>query len=197
MPLDELTINNAKSREKRFSLSDERGLFLHVNPSGSKLWQIKYQFACKARQVSLGPYPEVTLEMAREKRDLALLQIREGRNPSHEIKATSLWQLLEARNSFKAVALDFIKEKGSRWSERQRTNAIRWLESHIFPALGNRPIGQIEPPELFEALRKIEASGLHATADRVRMLCGQVFRYAASHGMCSGRIGRARRRRSG
>ena len=185
MPLNELTIRSAKPREKPFKLADERGLFLLVNPSGSKLWRLKYRIAGKEQLLALGAYPEVTLKTAREKRDEARLLIRDGRNPTRERKAAKLRQMLEAQNSIKAVALDFITKMGKRWSERHRVNAISRLEANIFPALGNRPIGQIEPPELLEALRKIEARGAHEMAARVRALCSQVFRYGISCGMCS------------
>ena len=47
MALDDLTIRNTKPREKPFKLFDEKGLFLLVNPAGSKLWRIKYPFAAE------------------------------------------------------------------------------------------------------------------------------------------------------
>ncbi len=185
MPLDDLKIRNTKPAEKPFKLADEKGLFLLVNPSGSKLWRFKYRFAGKEQLLALGAYPEVTLKTARAKRDEARLTIRDGRDPSSERKAAKQRQILEVQNAFKAVAIDFIDKMGRRWSERHRNNAISRLEANIFPSLGNRPIGQIEPPELLEVLRKIEARGAHEMAARVRALCSQVFRYGISCGMCS------------
>ena len=104
---------------------------------------------------------------------------------SRERKAAKQRQILEVQHAFKAVAIDFIHKMSRRWSERHRNNAISRLEANIFPSLGNRPIGQIEPPELLEVLRKIEARGAHEMAARVRALCSQVFRYGISCGMCS------------
>src|SRR5271157_3519517 len=185
MPLDDLKIRNTKPAEKPFKLADEKGLFLLVNPSGSKLWRFKYRFAGKEQLLALGAYPEVTLKTARAKRDEARLTIRDGRDPSSERKAAKQRQILEVQNAFKAVAIDFIDKMGRRWSERHRNNAISRLEANIFPSLGNRPIGQIEPPELLEVLRKIEARGAHEMAHRVLALCGQIFRYGIACGVCS------------
>ena len=53
MPLNDLTIRNTKPAEKPFKLSDERGLFLLINPSGSKLWRFKYRFAGKEQLLAL------------------------------------------------------------------------------------------------------------------------------------------------
>ena len=185
MPLDDLTIRNAKPREKPFKLFDEKGLFLLVNPAGSKLWRLKYPFAGKEKLLALGAYPEITLKAARAKRDEARLAIRDGRDPSGERKAAKRRQALEAQNAFRTIALEFVEKMGRRWGERHRANAISRLEANIFPALGNRPIGQIEPPELLEVLRKIESRGAHEMAHRVRALCGQIFRYGIACGVCS------------
>jgi hypothetical protein len=139
MTLDDLTIRNTKPAEKPFKLSDERGLFLLINPCGSKLWRFKYRFAGKEQLLALGAYPEVTLKTARAKRDEARDIISDGRDPSFERKAAKQRQILEAQNAFKAVALDFITKMVRRWSERHRNNAISQLAKNIFPALGNRP----------------------------------------------------------
>jgi len=185
MPLDDLTIRNAKAREKPFKLFDEKGLFLLVNPAGSKLWRLKYPFAGKEKLLALGAYPEITLKAARAKRDEARLAIRDGRDPSGERKSAKRRQIQEAQNAFRTIALEFVEKMGRRWGERHRANAISRLETNIFPALGNRPIGQIEPPELLEVLRKIEARGAHEMAHRVLALCGQIFRYGIACGVCS------------
>lgn len=68
--------------------------------------------------------------------------------------------------------------------ERHRANAVSLLEGNVFLALGNRPIGQIELPELLEVFRRIEARGAHEMAHRIRALCEQIFRGVAC-GVCA------------
>ena len=185
MPLNELAVENAKPQRKPFRLWDERGLYLLVTPAGSKLWRLKYQFAGKEQTLVLGAYPEVTLDQAREKCEKARLSIIEGRNPFIEQKAAKLWQALEARTSFKAIALGFLEQMRGRWTEQHRKNSIRRLETYVFPALESRPICQIESADLRAALCKIEALGAYQTAARVRTLCIQILKYGASCGACS------------
>lgn len=48
----------------------------------------------------------------------------------------------------------------------------------MFPVLGKRPIGEIEPLELLELLRKIEDRGANELATKVRRRCGEVYAYA-------------------
>lgn len=58
------------------------------------------------------------------------------------------------------------------------------FEQMIFPYLGHKPIGEIEAPELLQALRKVEARGAIETAHRVKDACGQVFRYGITVEHC-------------
>lgn len=189
--LQETTIRSLKPRTTPYKLADEKGLFLLINPissknpTGSKLWRVKYRFGGKQKQLAVGAYPEVSLKAARIKRDEARSQLQAGIDPAAKKQADKRTRKLEAQNAFETVAREFIDKMGKRWSDRHRANAISRLEANIFPALGSRPINRIEPPELLEVLRKIEARGAHEMSTRVRALCGQVFRYGIACGVCA------------
>ena len=178
-PLTDVEIRKKPTKEKPYKIFDEEGLFLLINPSGSRLWRMKYKFSGKEKLLTFGPYPETTLKVARAKRDKALTRLKEGRDPGAERKAEKLKQDQEAQNTFKVIALaliDVIAEK-RRWSERHRVRAIRRLEINVFPWLADRPFGQIEPPDVLAVLRKIENRGAHETAARTRVLLSQIFRF--------------------
>jgi hypothetical protein len=81
MALTDVEIRNAKAGAKAYKLTDAHGLFLHVTPNGSKLWRVKFHHGGKEGLVSFGPYPEVTLANARNKRDEAQRQMRDGQEP--------------------------------------------------------------------------------------------------------------------
>ncbi|WP_218814352.1 Arm DNA-binding domain-containing protein [Rickettsiella endosymbiont of Dermanyssus gallinae] len=61
MALTVVQVKNAKPSEKAYKMADERGLYLLINPNGSKLWKLKYRFAGFEKKLSLGAYPEVSL----------------------------------------------------------------------------------------------------------------------------------------
>jgi integrase len=56
------------------------------------------------------------------------------------------------------------------------------LENHIFPAIGNRPVADIKPPEILAMVQGVAAKGTAYTAGRLREICGQVFRFAIQTG---------------
>src|SRR4051812_31160971 len=87
MPLALFTIQNAKPREKYYLLTDGNGLHLLVNPNGSKLWRLRYRFGGKQNMLGLGSFPEVSLAIARTRRDDARKLVAAGIDPSQQRKS--------------------------------------------------------------------------------------------------------------
>ena len=67
--MTDITIKNAKPKEKDYKLADEKGMHLFVTRAGGKLWRLKYRFGGKEKLLALGRYPETPLKEARELRD--------------------------------------------------------------------------------------------------------------------------------
>ena len=65
MALTQVSIRNARQQPKSYRLYDEKGLYLEVTPSGSKLWRLKYRFGGREKRLAIGRYPEVGLKSAR------------------------------------------------------------------------------------------------------------------------------------
>src|SRR3546814_3160766 len=86
MALKELEVKYAAKRQRAYKLSDGGGLHLLVQPSGSKLWRLKYRFDGKEKLLSIGKYPLITLAIAREKRNEAKLLLDQGKDPAEDKK---------------------------------------------------------------------------------------------------------------
>ncbi len=69
MSLNDTKIRSLKPSAKPFKVSDSHGLYLLVNPAGSRLWYLKYRINRKESRLGLGAYPEVSLADARQQRD--------------------------------------------------------------------------------------------------------------------------------
>ena len=81
MPLTDAAIRQAKPKEKAYKIADSGGLFLLVNPDGSKCWRIEYHYASKEKVYNLGVYPKVMLTEARDMRDVAHKFLSNGIDP--------------------------------------------------------------------------------------------------------------------
>ena len=180
MPLSDLAIRSAKHGPKPIKLADDRGLFLLLQPSGGKLWRLKYRFAGKEKKLGLGRYPDVTLKEARKRRDEARAQVATGVDPAAHKQAEALAANLNAAATFKLLGDEYL-DKASREGRAAVTiKKSRWLFSLMEPDLGALPIADITPAQLLEALRKVEIKGHLETARRMRSLAGRVFRYAVA-----------------
>ena len=166
-------------------LHDGDGLYLWVYLDGRKYWRMRYWQASKEKSLSIGVFPKVTLSNARKKREELRKQLEADLDPSAERKAANLRKKLTAENSFKAVAMEWYNKQLHTWVPHHAEDVKRRLESNIFPVLGKRPIGQIEAPELLQAIRSIETRGSYDLAHRVLQVCGQVFRYGIATGRCT------------
>lgn len=82
MALTDKAIQNTAPKAKPFKLADSGGLFLLIGPTGTRFWRLKYRFAGKEKQISLGAYPAVTLAEARIRRDDAKANLAKGQDPS-------------------------------------------------------------------------------------------------------------------
>jgi integrase len=181
MSLTDTKARNAKPREKQFKLYDTDGLFLLVTPAGGKWWRFKYRFSDKEKLLSLGTYPEVSLSQARQRRDAARKQVADGIDPSQARKALKAAKVQD-ESTFELVAREWHAKFAQTWTPGHAATIIRRLELNVFPWIGARPIIDIKAPELLMVLRRIESRGALETAHRVKMICGQVIRYAVATG---------------
>lgn len=182
MRLKDVTIRNAKPRERPYKLYDGDGLLLLIHSNGGKYWQLKYSIHDKEKSLSLGVYPDVSLVEAREGRAEARKLLRKGVDPSAERKRAKLRARGEADNDFKTIALEWHGKRKPVWTGRYSERVLRRLERDIFPTLGNSPITQILAIDLLATLRKIEERGAVHSAHRIKQVVGQVFRYAVAAG---------------
>lgn len=182
MKLTATAVRNTKPGPKPLKLFDGGGLFLLVNPNGSRWWRLKYRFDGKEKLLSLGVYPEISLADARERRDEARKQIAAGIDPSVARKAHKAARAESAANSFEVVGREWLAKYAPAWVESHSNRIRRRLERDLFPHLGARPIAEITPPELLRVLRRVEGRGALETAHRALQNCGQVWRYAIATG---------------
>jgi integrase len=178
MALTEVEIRSARATEKPIKLFDGGGLYLFVQPSGSRWWRFKYRFHGKEREVSFGVYPDVPLKLARTRRDEARKMVADGTDPSAKRKAAK-----EARQvTFQAIAEEWLAIQAKTLATSTYDKARWMLTDFVYPRLGSRPIAEITAPELLAVLRAIEARGKHETAHRTKQRVGQILRYAIATG---------------
>lgn len=183
MPLTNVAIRNAKPRDKPYKVGDTLGLFLLVQPSGGKLWRVKYRIDGKEKKLAIGIYPQVGLAEARRRRDAARELVAAGKDPGREKQREKVRSRIQAETTFDAIAAEFCQKRrrdGQKaWAVSTATRS-EYLLSLLKGSIGKLPITDIEPADVLIAVRKIERKGQLESARRTLQLAGAVFRYAVA-----------------
>lgn len=180
MALTDTAIRNAKPKDKPYKMGDTGGLFLLVQPSGGKLWRLKYRVDGKEKKLGLGTYPEISLGDARKGRDKARALIAAGKDPGVEKVRKKVQERISADNTFATVAAEFINKRTKEgWAENTQAKAA-YLLGYLNPAIGKMPVAEIMPADMIPILKRVEGKGNLETARRMLQLASQIFRYAVA-----------------
>jgi integrase len=180
--LTDSIIQKAKPRAKQYRLSDGKGLSLLVYPTGGKTWRYRYSFEGKESMISLGAYPDISLDEARKRLEECRTTKATGTNPSKKKQALKQELINNQENTFEKIAREWHGKKKLKWDEKYARAVLRRLELNLFPSLGSRPIRDIKPLELLGVLRKVEERGALDVAKRCLQRAGEIFRYAVITG---------------
>lgn len=183
--LSDKAVQAAKQSEKTYLVADGDGLTLVVKPSGSKLWWVRYRFGGKAKTLSLGQYPVVSLKQAREWTLDARRLLATGIDPGQvkaEAKIAAIAESKESLETVEIISREWFDKFSTQWVDSHANKIIRRLERDLFPWLGKAGIKDITPTSLLTVLRRVEARGALETAHRLLQNCGQIWRYAVATG---------------
>jgi integrase len=180
--LTDTAIRKTKPSEKPVKLADSGGLFLLLNPNGSRWWRYKYRFGGKEKLLSLGTYPDTGLKEARDYHSAARKLLATGIDPSEHRKATKAAGEEKAANSFEIIAREWFGKQSKTWAVSHSSKIMLRLEKDLFPWLGARPIADITAPEILSCLRRVESRGAVESSHRILQNCGQIMRYAIATG---------------
>ena len=161
--------------------ADGGGMYLLVKAAG-KYWRMDYRFADKRKTLALGTYPEVTLAVARSRREAARKQLAHGVDPSaakHEAKQA---QAAALANNFESVAREWLLKTAADRSAATTKKIENWMSHDVYPYIGSMAISVIGPRDVLAALRHMEARGALDSVQRVKQHIGQVFRFAIASG---------------
>ena len=183
MALTDTFIKNAKPNDTGAGVkhTDGGGMYLLIKSAG-KYWRMGYRFAGKQKTLALGVYPAVSLAKARQRREAARELLAEGIDPSAAKSQEKQARAAAAVNTFEAVAREWLMKTATERMATTQSKITTWLEKDVIPYIGKMPIADVGPRDVLAALRKMEARGALDSVQRVKQICGQVFRYAVATG---------------
>jgi len=181
--LTDTLVKSIKPKDAPYKLSDGGGLYLLVKPNGGKYWHLAYRNNNKQKLLSLGVYPEVSLKDARKKRDAARKLLAQNIDPSEAKKEEKRLSILQAANTFESIAREWLEKQNHLADVTQ--NKSKWLLDFAITGFGKKAITDITAPDVLAVCQLLEKQEKRETARRIKVKCGQVFRYAIQNGLAT------------
>ena len=146
--------------------ADGNGLYLFVQPSGTRSWVQRLVVRGRRRELGLGA---VTLVPLAEARELALANRRLARSGGDPLTEKRRAQQMP---TFADAARRVHEQKQGGWRGRWHAqNWIRSLERYAFPRIGRHPVSEVNTADVLEILTPIwhsKAETARAVRQRIR-----------------------------
>jgi integrase len=176
MPLTALKVKKAGPGKH----ADMHGLYLIVQPGGTRSWMLRYQHKGRRRDYGLGPVHDVSLAEARVAAMEVRKMVRAGLDP---VEQRGLKRPNRAsRPTFEFVARKCYESLRKGWKDRRNASWIASFENHVFPLIGSKPIDTIDSKAALSVMEPIWLT-IPDTARKILQRIGAVLDYAHIKGM--------------
>ena len=153
------------------------GLYLVVQPSGSKSWALRYRLGGRSIKLTIGSAGVLELAAARAAARAALATIAEGRDPAL-VKRSARTQTLE---TFEIVARRFI-ERYAKLHNKSWRDSERILQREAVPHWRHRPVASITRVDVVALIDGIVDRGAPAMANRTLTVLRRLFGWFVERG---------------
>ncbi len=149
------------------------GFGLRVSKAGRKSWVLMYRIDGRKRRLTLGTFPALSLDAARDAARLGLLDVSRGNDPAEQRAASRG----DRQRSFAALAEEYLDRHARRHKKSWRQDE-RQLTVEVLPAWGSRPADSITRQDVMRLIEAIADRGAPIQANRVLALVRKLFNWA-------------------
>lgn len=180
MSLTETALKAMKPKERAYIVSDERGLYIEVFPTGGMVWRCRYQLNGKTEKLTLGKYPALTLKNARIKRDHALSTAALGHSPA---KQKQLQKVAAADvTTVEEFTMKFFRDVQAKDRVDNR-QVYRYFDNDILPYISKKPMKEVTTEDIRAIIWRKKDHGHDAAAGQLRGLLKKLCDYAVTCGL--------------
>jgi len=176
--LTDVALRNWIKADQPLAKADGGGLTFTLSAKGTAAWVLRYRIGGKARELTLGRYPGITLMKARAIAAERRVAIQGGIDVAAEKQEhKGAAEIGEAAITVKAVFEDFYKKRIL--NQRKRPEQVKGVFTlHILPKIGDLLLKDVRPADIDNMLRSLSARGVFRTATKVLQLTKTLFNYA-------------------
>lgn len=163
--------------------SDGNGLQIWVRYTGVKSWISAYRWQGKQQTLTIGTYPVMSLQEARQRNLEIKRLIADGINPKEDKREQQASQ--DGTKLFDTIAQSWYAERKTYLAPSTFTRNYSAYERDIKPAIGHKVIDDITPPDVLAIGKAVEARGANEMARRTIREVGQIFKHAIRIGLAT------------
>lgn len=174
--LDDVQIRHWVAAGKPVAKADGGGLTFTLSSAGAASWVLRYRYAGKPRELTLGRYPDVSLSAARDRARKERAKIQEGADVAAE-RQTKLREAKLAK-SVRDIAADYMAKRFKELAASTVKQRRQHIEALILPRIGSLPIKQITPEHVVHLLETVAKTKTANVVEVTATTLNELFKHA-------------------
>ncbi|HJS88588.1 MAG TPA: tyrosine-type recombinase/integrase [Steroidobacteraceae bacterium] len=178
-------LKNPPPQRRTYTEKGRKGLMLRHHPGGTLTFLVRYHRGAEQVLVTIGNYPEVTLERAHDEHAQVRRMLAQGLDPAEE-RARAAEEQKRAREqratSNATTAANVVAEWAWHYARRERKRpreAVRLLRHYVADPWKDRPVRELTRRDAVLLLDRIRARA-PVMANRIFSLASQAFTFAVA-----------------
>jgi integrase len=159
------------------AVADGEGLTFTISNNLTASWIVRYRYAGRPREITLGRWPQLGLKEARLETSRVRLDIAAGKDPAYEKKVRKE----RKRGNFTIAELfeEYLEHRGPELSPVTVKNTRSLFEKDVLPRIGSRLARDLTPQEVVGLIRTVKERS-HSVARRIWESLSTVMSYACA-----------------
>ena len=173
--LSDISLKKLKPRERTFLVWDtqQRGLAVSVQPTGTKAFKVVYPFHGRPRWYHIGAVDAIGLADARKLAARVMFKVAEGTDPAAEKQAE------RSKGTFEELAVQYLEEYAKR-KNRSWKQADALVQRHLIPQWGKLQAADISRTDVKAMMARIKAP---IVANQTLAAASAIFAWAIREGI--------------
>ncbi|MDZ5457899.1 tyrosine-type recombinase/integrase [Azohydromonas lata] len=155
--------------------ADGGGLTFTLSAAGTAAWVLRYRHGGRARELTLGQYPDLTIQAARQRASKARAEIQRGTDVAREHQRAKAEAV--AAKSFRELANDYMAKAFPKLADTTAKQRRQHIEGVIFPRLGAMAARDVTTADVVALLESVGKKKTANVAELVFTALSEIFRH--------------------
>lgn len=157
--LTDVQLRNWIKAGKPVAIADGEGLTFTLSAKGTAAWTLRYRIAGKAKELTLGRYPDITLTRAREIAGTRRAEIQQGIDVAAEKRRAE--HAVANAWTFRKLADDYFEKAADYLAASTIDGRKQQLRDYVHTKIGSRSAAEVSPAEIVAAVEAASVKSLH------------------------------------